>query len=316
MRVHFLPALLAPALALAQPSASETPATSSAIKTVFVIALENHDAGEIYGNTQDAPYINNTLLPAYAHATNFTDELPKLASEPHYVWMEAGTNRFSDHTFTTDADPSKANSTKSTAHLVTQIANAGTGVTWMAYQEGLDGATGACPIVSSGFYAAKHDPFVFFRDVSGSPPSKTNAGCAAHHKEIGQLAADLAGHTVASFNFITPNLCHDMHGATGCPNSNEINAGDQWLQANLPALIAYANANQGAIFLTWDEGDATNKMPFIAIGPHVKAGYAGGVHYDHSALLKSIERILELPILPTVGAANDFTDLFVAGFFP
>jgi len=40
--------------------------------------FENHDAGQIYGNTRDAPYINGTLPPAYAHATNFTDELPSL----------------------------------------------------------------------------------------------------------------------------------------------------------------------------------------------------------------------------------------------
>ena len=77
-----------------------------------------------------------------------------------------------------------------------------------------------------------------------------------------------------------------------------------------------AAARKGAIFLTWDEGDSTSKMPFIAIGAHVKAGYAGAVQYDHSSLLKSIERILEVPILPKVSGANDFSDLFQAGFFP
>jgi hypothetical protein len=298
------------------PDAAAAPLTASAIKVVFVIAMENHDAGEIYGNTKDAPYINNTLMPAYAHSTNFTDELPSLPSEPHYVWMEAGTNKFSDHTFTGDGDATKANSTKSTAHLATQIRNASSGISWMAYQEGITNATGACPITSSGFYAAKHDPFVFFRDVSGSPPAKTNSYCASHHKDYSQLAGDLNSHAVATYNFITPNLCHDMHGASGCPDSNTIRAGDQWLQANLPALIAYANANAGAIFLTWDEGDSTNKMPFLAIGPHVKTGYAGAVQYDHSSLLKSVEEIVEVPVLAKVTGANDFTDLFVAGFFP
>jgi hypothetical protein len=57
-------------------------------------------------------------------------------------------------------------------------------------------------------------------------------------------------------------------------------------------------------------------MPFIAIGPHVKAGYAGAAQYDHSSLLKSIERIPEVPILPKVAGANDFADLFQSGFFP
>ncbi len=57
-------------------------ASSSSIQYVFVIAMENHDASQIYGNTTDAPYINNTLMAKYARATNFNDELPSLASEP------------------------------------------------------------------------------------------------------------------------------------------------------------------------------------------------------------------------------------------
>jgi hypothetical protein len=291
-------------------------ATSSVIKYVFVIAMENHDASQIYGNTTDAPYINNTLMPSYARATNFNDELPSLASEPHYLWMEAGTNAFSDHTFTTDNDPSGSNSTSSTAHVVTQIKNATNGVTWMSYQEGINSTTGACPIVTSGFYHAKHNPFVFFQDVAGNPPSKTNAYCDAHHKDYSALAADLTNVAVASYNFITPNQCHDMHGQSGCPNSNTIRAGDDWLKANLPPIISFANAHAGAIFITWDEGSATTKMPFLAIGPHVKVGYAGGVSYTHSSLVRSIDRILALPVLSSVSSANGFSDLFQAGFFP
>src|SRR6185369_9316505 len=75
--------------ALDEPAADDvaSAATSSVIKFVFVVTMENHDANQIYGNTTDAPYINNTLIPQYAHATNFNDELPSLVSEPHYVWM-------------------------------------------------------------------------------------------------------------------------------------------------------------------------------------------------------------------------------------
>src|SRR5262249_24908900 len=158
------------------------------IRTVFVIPLENKADTAIYGNTKDAPYING-LFTGANHATNFRDELPDLESEPHYVWMEAGTNAFADHTFSTDNDASSSNSTASSEHLVTQLAAAG--VPWMSYQEGM--AAGTCPISSTGHYAAKHDPFVFFRDVSGSPPSKTSADCITHHKPYSQLADDLAG---------------------------------------------------------------------------------------------------------------------------
>jgi hypothetical protein len=291
-------------------------AQAGVIQHVFVITMENHDGSQIYGNTTDAPYINGTLIPGYARATNFNDELPSLASEPHYLWMEAGTNAFSDHTFTTDNVPSSTNSTSSTAHLATQIKNATSGVTWMSYQEGLNSTTGSCPIAGSGFYAPKHDPFIFFKDVSGNPPSKTNAYCVAHHKAYSSFATDLAANNMASYVFITPNLCNDMHGATGCPNSNSIRSGDDWLKAQLPRIINYATTHAGTIFITWDEGSATTKMPFLVVGPGVKANYAGAVSYTHSSLVKSVERILGLPILSTVTGSNDFTDLYNAGFFP
>jgi len=293
------------------------PLAAALIQHVIVIPMENHDASQIIGNTTNAPYINNTLLPNYAHATNFNDELAlSVPSEPHYVWMEAGTNAFSDHTFTGDGDPTSTNSTASKLHLVTQIKNATGSVTWMTYQEGQNATTGSCPIVSSGFYAAKHDPFVFFKDVSGNPPSKTNAYCVAHSKPYSSFAADLAANNLADYVFITPNLCDDMHGATGCPNSNTIQSGDAWLQAELPRIISWANTHSAVIFLTWDEGSSTSKIPFLAIGPGVKVNYSGSVSYTHSSIVKSVEEILGLPILATVSAANDLADLFNTGFFP
>jgi len=107
-----------------------------------------------------------------------------------------------------------------------------------------------------------------------------------------------------------------MHGQSGCPNSNTIQAGDDWLAANLPALISYANANAGAIFVVWDEGSSTGKLPFLAVGPHVKANYTGAISYTHSSLVKSVEHILQLSTLSTVASANELSDLFVAGFYP
>jgi hypothetical protein len=291
-------------------------ATTSAIKVVFVIAMENHAASQIYGSSS-APYINNTLIPNGGRATAYMDNLAaSVPSEPHYVWLEAGTNAFSDHTFTNDNDPSKSNTTSSTAHLATQIDNASNGVSWRSYQEGLNGTTGSCPIASSGFYAAKHNPFVFFKDVVGSTPSKTSARCVAHHKPLSALAADLAAGAVATYNFITPNLCNDMHGASGCPDSNTVRAGDTWLSQNLPAVISYAGAHAGAIFILWDEPESSGTMPFLVVGPKVKPNHASAVTLSHSSVLKSLEEIMQLPILPTVSSANDLSDFFTAGSFP
>jgi hypothetical protein len=298
-----------------QPPVTQPPPQGSGLPShVFVVALENEPASAIYGN-KNAPYINGQLLAQFAHATAFTDPLPDaIPSEPHYVWMEAGTNQFGDATFTTDADPSASNSTAGTAHLVSQMRAASPAVSWMSYQEGLSSSTGACPVSSSGFYAAKHDPFVFFQDVAGSPPSASNAFCAQHHKPFTALAQDLAQNGVAQYNFISPNLCNDMHGGGGCPSGDPIALGDQWLATNLPPIIDFVRAQGGVIFIVWDEPEGgSNLIPFIAIGPTVKPGYAGSVAYTHSSLTRTVEKIFGLPVLPAVASANDFADLFAAG---
>ena len=287
--------------------------SSAKNRTVLVVPFENKDSVEIYGDTTDAPYLNG-LLATSAHATNFMDELAlAIPSEPHYIWMEAGTNVFSDRTFTSDADGSTTNSTAETKHLSTQLDTAG--LTWTAYQEGI--TTGACPIGSSGEYAAKHDPFVFFRDVVGSPPSASNARCGQHHKALADLTADLQAGTVANYAFITPNLCDDMHGDSGCASGTgaaaNIKAGDTWAAANVPALIQYTHTHDAILLLVWDEGDANRLIPFIAISDHVVTG-ASTASYTQSSQVKSIEEFLGLPVLPAVSGAADFSPMFAPGY--
>ena len=298
----------------AVPGAPIAAAGRSKIKRVIVIAMENHDADEIYSDTVNAPYIHS-LLERYAHTGNFEDELPlEVPSEGHYVWMEAGTHHFSDATFLDDDPPSPSVSTGSSKHLVTQIRNA-KGLSWMSYQEGMNEESGACPIAGSGFYVPKHNPFIFFRDIAGDPPSKAAAYCAAHHRPYSALERDLQGE-LANYVFITPDECHDMHWQRGCPKENPIATGDRWLKAELPRLINYADQHDSVIFITFDEGGSTPKLPFLAIGSVVKPGYFGMEHYTHSSQLRSIELILGLPPLPTVASANDLSDLFKPGAFP
>jgi phosphatidylinositol-3-phosphatase len=306
-----------PPAAAPGPGIATIPSSGRHIPYVFVLAMENVDAAGVYGNQTAFPYLNTEVLPRGARATGFHDVLPPSApSEPHYVWMEAGTNALPDHTFTTDSDPSATNSTSSGAHLVAQLANAQPAADWTSYQEGIDATSGSCPIAPSGYYRPRHNPFVFFQDIAGTPPSKAAPVCAAHHKPLSLLGADLAAGTVTAYNFITPDLCHDAHGAAGCPSSNIERASDDWMRANLPAVLAFVDAHGGVLFIVWDEGDASASLPFIAVGPHVKRGYANSVPYDHCSLVKSLEQIFGLPFLPAVASANDFADLFDAGFFP
>lgn len=294
------------------------------IKKVFVITLENQGTAAVYANS-DASYIN-LLTTNGGHATMYGDVLAAaVPSEPHYVWMEAGTNVFSDHTFSADGDVSPTNSTSSTVHLVTQMAALPTPKTWRAYPQGIDNNTGTCPITSSGQYAAKHDPFVFFQDVAGNPPSKTNPGCTAHHRPYtaSGLQGDLAINDVADYTFITPDLCNDMHGGicgNGCLGavtlSACVSAADTWLSQIVPSILTYINAHDGVLMIIWDEPLTTGNQPFVIVGPHVKVGYTGAAALSHSSYLKSLQEIMGVPVFTNVAAANDFSDYFEAGFFP
>ena len=292
---------------------------------VILVMLENHDASEVYGSSA-APYLNG-LMSEYAYSEKFADVLSlSIPSEPHYVWLEAGTNAFSDVTFTGDGDATASNSTTSTQHLTTLLDAAG--VSWMTYQEGLGSGSGACPIASSGQYAAKHDPFVFFKDVSGNPPAKTTAACTSHHRALTSLAADLTAGTLARYVLITPDLCHDMHGGTGCASGSTVTAGDTWLAGQVPALLSYAKAHRGLVLLVWDEGDKTLITPFLVLGNHLKGkGYVSNVTLNLSAVTKSLQQVLGVAPDPVDGkpaylghaadlTTNDLSDFFTAGAYP
>jgi phosphatidylinositol-3-phosphatase len=290
---------------------SGTPAN---VQHVFVVAMENTPAAKVFKGP-DTPYLQS-LAARGARATRFVDLLkPAVVSEPHYLLMEAGTATFPDGRLCGNGDATAENSTSSTDHLVTQMDAAG--VSWMSYQEGLDPATtGACPIASAGDYAPKHNPFVFFQDVSGNPPSKANARCAVHHRPFSALASDLGSGDVANYVFVTPDLCHDMHDA--CEDGvKRQTSGDKWLSENLPPLLEYADKNEGVVFLVWDEGSASDGvLPFYAFGPSVKAGEVAAGTVTHRSLLRSVETMFGLPLLPTVADANDLSELFVGNQLP
>jgi len=292
----------------------------SGIKNVFVVVMENTDWSQIKGNTNSAPYINGLLSRSdTSYASNYHNVTPSEVangylhpSEPNYIWLEGGTNSFTDHTFTNDNDATSGNYTTSTNHLTTLLQNKG--LSWKAYEESMPSG---CPITSSGNYAAKHNPSVFFTDVSGNPPSATNTNCSSHVVPFTQLATDLQNNTVPSYSFITPNLCDDMH-SNSCSGSNDpIHQGDRWLSINLPTLLnSAAYKNGGAVFLTWDEdsGSTTNHpIGMIVLSPLAKGnGYTNTTLYSHSSFVKTAETIFGLsPLLAHTSSATDLSNLFV-----
>ena len=280
-------------------------AHAHAIQTVFVVLMENHNWSTIKGNPS-APYINGTLLPMGSHAEGYVNVPGIHPSEPNYLWLEAGTN----FGVTNDGAPS-SNHQSTKSHLSTQLDAAG--ISWRAYAEGIDGTS--CPLSASGKYAPKHVPFVFFDDVTNGD-SKTSATCIAHVRPYDELASDLTHGTVARYNFITPDLCNDMHDSSGCATTNAVKNGDTWLSQELPKIFASsAYKKGGAVFVTWDESEGGDfPIGMIVLSPHAKGhGYSNTIAYSHSSTLRTMQEIFGVgPLLRGAAKATSLGDLFTA----
>jgi hypothetical protein len=275
----------------------------SSIKTVFLIVMENKSWSSILGN-HSAPYINNTLLPMASYASDYYTPPGNHPSLPNYLWLEAGTN----FGITKDGEPAIYHQS-TTSHLTTLLTNAG--YSWKAYVEGITGKT--CPLSSVGLYASRHNPMLYFDDVTGAN-DPNSAYCIAHERPFTELATDLHQNTVANYNYIEPNLCDDMHN-TKCATQNEIKNGDTWLSRNVPPILnSQAYQSSGALLITWDEGtkDSDGPVGLIVLSPFAKGhGYTNTIHYTHSSTLLTIEEIFGLtPLLGDAANATDLSDLF------
>ena len=284
------------------PSAT-TSAGARAIRTAFVIVMENHNWSSIKGSAS-APYINTMLLPMASHAEQYYNPPGVHPSEPNYLWLEAGT----DFGIKNDADPGK-NHQGTTQHLVTLLTDAG--ISWKTYQENISGTV--CPLKSTGLYAPKHNPMVYFDDVTGANDPQS-ASCIAHERPYTELASDLQRNTVARYNFITPNLCNDMHNSSGCATRDSVKNGDTWLAQAVPTILqSKAYADGGALFITWDEGEGGDgPIGMIVLSPAAKGGgYSNTIRYTHSAMLRTIQEIFQVtPLLGDAAKSPELRDLF------
>ena len=279
---------------------------------IFVIVMENHNAEQIIGNPH-APIINY-LAQHYNLATHY-DGITH-PSEPNYVALIGGS-----YYGIQDDGPYSTNVIKQQSNLGDQLTAAG--LTWKAYQQSLPyaGFTGLTNPATNALYASKHNPFLNFFDIQHALP-------AILAKEIvpdTQLTTDIWQNTLPNFSFITPDLCHDMHGgASSCPyadnadNPNDANdiflvsQGDAYVGSTVAQIMFSKAWTQGnnAIVVTWDENDvfdnpkapesfegccdATNgggRVVTIVITNHhnSKNGMQDPTPYNHYALLRTIQ---------------------------
>ena len=227
--------------------------------------LEN--VGYAVVKSPSAPYFNQ-LATSCGLATNY--DAISHPSLPNYIALTSG----STQGITDDNDPSSH--PLSVPSIFSQL-----GSNWKTLAESMPTA---CDGVTSGDYAARHNPAVYYTNITAS--------CEQDDVPL-TLPMDLS----ARFTMIVPNICDDMHS---CP----VTIGDNWLRRMVPQIIRSQEYQSRSLVLviTFDEndGDATNQVPTLVIAPTVPRGIRVGTAFTHYSLLRTTETLLHLA--PLAGA--------------
>jgi hypothetical protein len=218
--------------------------------------MENHSATEISGSP-DAPYINGLTRLGALFTRSFGVAHP---SEPNYLALFTG----STQGLTSDACPLTLTGSSLAAEL------ARVGGTFVGYSEGLPTAGSA--VCSSGGYARKHAPWVNVPSL----PATVNQPLTAFPTDFTRLP---------TISFVIPDLDHDMHDGS-------ITAGDAWLAAHMDPYIAWAQAHNSMLVLTFDEDDHSqdNQITTVLVGAHIRAGRYDE-HLDHYRLFATLKAL-------------------------
>ena len=203
---------------------------------------------------------------------------------------------------------------------------------WKSYQESLpiSGADGIAysdgfftdltPIPASlggsdafvKLYAAKHNPFVYFKSVQdGHDPNNSLANVVGFEGK-GGLYDDLNSGRLPALSLIAPNQCNDQHGrgngGAQCAfdpvtdgsqaglNPALIYVGDLTLRTIVGAIHSSRAWEHGrnAIVVVWDENDYSfvpnlNKVLVIVDTNYGRHGVQSGHFYTHFSLTKTLE---------------------------
>jgi phosphatidylinositol-3-phosphatase len=251
---------------------------------VILIVFENREIDDVLGNSE-APTFNR-LASRYATLANYTAVAhPSL---PNYLALVSGSTHGIDSDCTTCLVD--ANSLADTLQASRK--------TWKTYAEGLPsvGFTG----VSSGRYAKKHVPFLYFR--RNLTPARLR-----RIVPLTQFLPDLRRKRLPAFSLVVPDLCHDMHDCG-------VATGDTWLSGFTKPLLRGSALRRSVVFILFDEGTTDDgrggHIPALAIGSLVRRHASLNAPVDHYGLLRTIEEGLRLPPLGLSAGARSITGIW------
>lgn len=249
--------------------------TASTYNHVVWILLEN--VGYSVVGSKSAPYLNS-LADQCGLATNYLAiSHPSL---PNYIALTSG----STHGVTNDGEP--VTHPLAGSSIFSELDG-----NWRGLVQSMPEA---CDHVTSGSYAARHNPAVYYLNLA--------ATCQRDDVPL-TLPLDLS----SRFTFITPNICDDMHS---CP----VAIGDRWLSQVVPEIVASPEyqARSLVLFITFDENDGgpTNRVPTYVVAPSVPQHLRVGVALTHYSLLRTTETLLGLPLLGASRSATSMVNPF------
>jgi len=330
------------------------------VKHVFVINIENKGYDTTWGPGSAAPYLATTLRSKGVLLTTYYGTAHN--SQPNYVaqisgqgpnpQMQADCQVYSSFVGALTAPPGQAVGDgcvfpASVASLPTQLD--ARQLSWKGYLEdmgtpcrhpALDTVDTTQKATVGDQYAARHNPFVYFRAITDSP------GCATRVVDLSQLPKDLASaSTTPNLAYITPNLCDDGHDSPcvdGRPGG--LASVDAWLRVWVPKILnSPAYQADGMLVITADESDGpqSDATACCGEGPGPNSplpgitGLGGGrvgalvlsrwtvpntwstTPYNHYSLLASIEDVFRLPYLGyarTAGLNRFGLDVYNSGW--
>jgi len=317
------------------------------VQHVVVLILENESFASTWSAQSPARYLNSLVhqgafVPQY-YGTGHV-------SLDNYLAMPSGlagpqiANTYTDclglNLYTCAQEVTVAASSGSIADQLEQA-----GLTWKEYADGTSAPCvhdsydpTAAPDTFQGDmatpesstagpnYADRHVPFLYYDGIVGN-----QARCAAHLRPFTELAHDLRGAGLPAYSFITPDTCDDGHDspcADGRPGG--LTSADVFLRATLPSLLAYLQANDGVLLITFDEGSPMDtsgcchggpagqagfgaQVGLLALGPMVRAGAISTAQYDHASLLRTTEDALGITThLGNATASTPMDDIWSA----
>jgi hypothetical protein len=251
------------------------------IRHLFLIVLENENAGTTFGAEAPAPYLGRTLRAAGAFVPRYygtghhslDNYLSMVSGQPPneltqgdcpvYLEMRPGTlggdgvARGQGCVFPgrvrTVASQLEAKGIGWRGYMQDMVAGASSGEPTACRHPAIGSPDNAFVATAGNRYATRHNPFVYFHSIIDHPT------CRENDVDLARLSKDLRKEsTTPAYSFITPDLCADGHDAV-CPESS-LPGGFAGIEAFLREWVPRIKASpayrdRGAILITFDESE-------------------------------------------------------------